>query len=85
VEAQYERRAYSALTEQYEREALVLQAHTAQRLENHWRKYEAGLWQVKLDTGATLRQSWITTIPTVAGGTLCYRLLSINLFNWSSS
>jgi hypothetical protein len=41
VEAQYERRAYSALTEQYEREALVLQAHTAQRLENHWRKYEA--------------------------------------------
>jgi hypothetical protein len=41
VNAQYERRAYSALAEQYEREDLVLQAQTAKRLENHWRKYEA--------------------------------------------
>jgi hypothetical protein len=41
VGAQYERRAYAALAEQYEREALVLRTQTAQRLENHWRKYEA--------------------------------------------
>ena len=41
VNAQYERRAYSALAEQYEREALVLQAHTSKRLENPWQKYEA--------------------------------------------
>jgi len=41
VDAQYERRAYSALAEQYEREDLVLQAQTSKRLENHWRKYEA--------------------------------------------
>jgi len=45
----------------------------------------AGLWQVKLDTGAILRHSWVTTTPTSPGGTLCYRLLSISLFNWSSS
>jgi len=41
VSAQYERRAYAALAEQYDREALVVRTQTAQRLENHWRKYEA--------------------------------------------
>jgi len=41
VDAQYERRAYSALAEQYEREDSVLQAQTSKRLENHWQKYEA--------------------------------------------
>jgi len=41
VDAQYERRAYAALAEQYQREALVLQTQTPKRLENHWRKYEA--------------------------------------------
>lgn len=39
VGAQYERRAYTALAEQYEREVLVLRTLTARRLENHWRKY----------------------------------------------
>jgi len=41
VSAQYERRAYAALAEQYAREALVLRTQTAQRLANHWTKYEA--------------------------------------------
>jgi hypothetical protein len=41
VSAQYERRAYAALAEQYDREALILRTRTAQRLENHGRKYEA--------------------------------------------
>ena len=41
VSAPYERRAYAARAEQYDREALVLRTQTAQRLENHWRKYEA--------------------------------------------
>jgi len=41
VGAHYERRAYAALAEQYQREALILRTQTAQRLANHWKKYEA--------------------------------------------
>ncbi|MEI6225366.1 MAG: hypothetical protein WCS72_11455 [Deltaproteobacteria bacterium] len=41
VAAQYERRAYAALAQQYQREEQIWQARTAKRLENHWRKWEA--------------------------------------------
>lgn len=39
VETQHERRAYTALTEQYEREEKLCQTHTLKRWENHWQKY----------------------------------------------
>ncbi len=38
--AQYERQAYAALTEQYEREEKLRQTDTPKRWENHWRKYQ---------------------------------------------
>ena len=39
VAAQAERRAYTALAEQYQREEKLRQAYTAKRWENHWQKY----------------------------------------------
>lgn len=40
VDAQYERQAYAALQEQYDREEKLRQTHTSKRWENHWQKYE---------------------------------------------
>ena len=39
VEAQYERRAYAALTQLYAREDKLSQTTTAKRWDNHWQKY----------------------------------------------
>ena len=39
VEAQYERRAYAALADEYAREEKLRQTRTPKRWENHWRKY----------------------------------------------
>lgn len=74
VEAQHERRAYTALTEQYEREEKLRQTHTPKRWENHWQKYvractqaeqaisQYDQWRVlRLDLRAAAAQfDWVT-------------------------